>query len=89
VGCRAPAGRSRRHSARANGDRQSAIVGDQFAGRVGLFVRVEDFNAAYARVVTAGVTFLDAPREETYGRVAVFLDFERNRWELLGSGLPA
>jgi predicted enzyme related to lactoylglutathione lyase len=54
-----------------------------------LFVRVEDFNAAYARVVTAGVTFLDAPREETYGRVAVFLDFERNRWELLGSGLPA
>jgi catechol 2,3-dioxygenase-like lactoylglutathione lyase family enzyme len=71
--------------ARADGDRQSAIVGDQFAGRVGLFLRADDFDATYARMVAAGVTFREPPREEAYGRVAVFLDLEGNRWDLLGS----
>jgi len=75
--------------ARADGDRQSAIIGDQFAGRVGLFLRVDDFDAAYARMVAAGVTFLQAPRDEAYGKVAVFLDLEGNRWDLLGSGQTA
>jgi catechol 2,3-dioxygenase-like lactoylglutathione lyase family enzyme len=70
--------------ARADGDRQAAAVGDQFAGRVGLFLRVDDFDAAYARMVAAGVTFVTAPRREPYGRIAVFLDLEGNRWDLLG-----
>ena len=39
----------------ADGDRQGAIVGDQFAGRVGLFLRVDDFDRAYERMVAAGV----------------------------------
>ncbi len=72
--------------ARADGDRQSAIIGDQFAGRVGVFLRADDFDATCARMVAAGVTFLEAPRDEAYGRVAVFLDLEGNRWDLLGSG---
>ena len=70
--------------ARADGERQSAVVGEQFAGRVGLFLRVDDFGAAHARMSAAGVRFVSAPRDEPYGRVAVFLDLEGNRWDLLG-----
>ncbi len=70
--------------ARADGDRQAEIVGEQFAGRVGFFLRVDDFEAAYERMVAAGVKFITAPRAEPYGQVAVFLDLEGNRWDLLG-----
>lgn len=70
--------------ARADGSAQHGAVGDQFAGRVGLFLRVEDFEAAYARMQAAGVKFLGPPRDEPYGRVAVFLDIAGNRWDLLG-----
>jgi catechol 2,3-dioxygenase-like lactoylglutathione lyase family enzyme len=70
--------------ARADGDHQRALVGEQFAGRVGLFLRVDDFEAAHARMVAAGVVFVTVPRVEPYGRVAVFLDIEGNRWDLLG-----
>jgi catechol 2,3-dioxygenase-like lactoylglutathione lyase family enzyme len=70
--------------ARADGERQSAAVGNQLAGRVGFFLRVDDFDAAYRRMVEAGVTFVTQPRREPYGRVAVFLDVAGNRWDLLG-----
>ena len=70
--------------ARADGDRQAGIAGDQFAGRVGFFLRVDDFAATYARMAAAGVRFVTAPRREPYGEVAVFLDLEGNRWDLLG-----
>ncbi|MCO5993585.1 VOC family protein [Actinoallomurus rhizosphaericola] len=70
--------------ARADGERQAAVVGDQVAGRVGFFLRVDDFAAAYERMVAAGVEFVTAPRTESYGRVAVFLDIAGNRWDLLG-----
>ena len=70
--------------ARADGERQERAVGDQFAGRVGLFLRVEDFDAAYDRMRAAGVAFVTAPRDEPYGRVAVFRDVAGNRWDLLG-----
>ncbi len=74
--------------ARADGDHQAATVGRQFAGRVGFFLRVDDFDAAYERMLAAGVVFASAPRLEPYGRVAVFLDIEGNRWDLLGK-VPA
>jgi catechol 2,3-dioxygenase-like lactoylglutathione lyase family enzyme len=70
--------------ARADGERQRAAAGDQTAGRVGFFLRVDDFDAAYRRMVAAGVTFVREPRVEAYGRVAVFLDIAGNRWDLLG-----
>ena len=70
--------------ARADGDEQAQIVGRQFAGRVGMFLRVDDFAATYERLLAAGVTFVTSPRDEAYGRVAVFLDLEGNRWDLLG-----
>ena len=70
--------------ARADGDRQTAVVGHQFAGRVGLFLRVDDFDASYERMIAAGVRFVSPPRVESYGTLAVFLDLEGNRWDLLG-----
>jgi catechol 2,3-dioxygenase-like lactoylglutathione lyase family enzyme len=70
--------------ARADGERQAAAVGNQAGGRVGFFLRVEDFDAAYARMTSAGVEFVAPPRTEPYGRVAVFLDIAGNRWDLLG-----
>ncbi len=70
--------------AQADGDRQQQAVGQQFAGRVGLFLRVEDFGAAYERMRRNGVEFVGEPRAENYGEVAVFLDVAGNRWDLLG-----
>jgi catechol 2,3-dioxygenase-like lactoylglutathione lyase family enzyme len=70
--------------ARADGERQARVVGDQFAGRVGLFLRVEDFQRSYDRMREVGVEFIGEPRDEAYGRVAVFLDVAGNRWDLLG-----
>ncbi len=70
--------------ARADGEHQADIVGQQFAGRVGLFLRVDDFDASYQRMTAAGVRFVSPPRDESYGRVAVFIDLEGNRWDLLG-----
>jgi catechol 2,3-dioxygenase-like lactoylglutathione lyase family enzyme len=70
--------------ARADGERQRRAVGDQFGGRVGLFLRVDDFEGTYARMRDARVEFVGDPRDEPYGRVAVFLDIAGNRWDLLG-----
>jgi predicted enzyme related to lactoylglutathione lyase len=60
------------------------VVGKQAAGRVGFFLHVEDFGAAYARMTSAGVEFLSAPRTEPYGQVAVFRDIAGNKWDLIG-----
>jgi len=70
--------------ARADNERQTNIVGDQHAGRVGFFLRVGDFDLYYERLVAASVTFVRPPRTEAYGQVAVFLDIAGNRWDLLG-----
>lgn len=63
---------------------QARAVGDQVAGRVGFFLRVDDFDAAHQRMQCAGVRFAGTPRVEPYGQVAVFLDVAGNRWDLLG-----
>ena len=70
--------------ARADGEDQAGVVGRQAAGRVGFFLRVDDFDAAYRRMSAAGVEFVRPPRSEPYGRVAVFADIAGNRWDLLG-----
>ena len=72
--------------ARADGQDQAAVVGNQVAGRVGFFLQVDDFGAAHARMTAAGVEFETPPRSEPYGRVAVFRDIAGNRWDLLGPG---
>ena len=70
--------------AQADGERQAQVVGDQFGGRVGLFLRVDDFDAQYRRMVDRRVVFLESPRHEPYGTVAVFVDVAGNHWDLLG-----
>jgi catechol 2,3-dioxygenase-like lactoylglutathione lyase family enzyme len=70
--------------ARADREDQAAAVGRQAAGRVGSFLHVEDFGAAYAWIASAGVRFLTAPRPEPHGHVAVFLDIVGNKWDLIG-----
>lgn len=69
--------------ARANNPRQAARVGDQTGGRVGFFLMTDDFDRDYARMSAAGVRFTEAPRDEQYGRVAVFEDLYGNRWDLI------
>ncbi|MGW4500398.1 VOC family protein [Micromonospora sp. NPDC004336] len=81
---RPPGGQTGLLLARADGDRQAQAVGDQVAGRVGFFLRVDDFDAAHRRMVEAGVEFVKPPRPEPYGRVAVFRDIAGNLWDLLG-----
>jgi catechol 2,3-dioxygenase-like lactoylglutathione lyase family enzyme len=70
--------------ARAADEAQASRVGDQTGGRVGFFLNVDDFAAAHARMIAAGVRFLEAPRHEPYGSVAVFEDLYGLRWDLLG-----
>src|SRR3954471_13110862 len=81
---RPPGGQTGVLLAQADGSRQSRAVGDQFAGRVGVFLRVDDFDAAFARMHAHGVKFVTEPRDEPYGRVVVFFDVAGNRWDLLG-----
>jgi len=81
---RPPGGATGLLLARADGEHQADIVGRQFAGRVGLFLRVDDFAATYERMVAAGVPFVSPPRDEPYGQVAVFVDIAGNKWDLLG-----
>jgi len=70
--------------AQAEGDNQSAAIGRQTGGRVGFFLHVDDFDAHFRRFSDNGVRFLEGPRDEVYGRVAVFVDHVGNRWDLLG-----
>jgi catechol 2,3-dioxygenase-like lactoylglutathione lyase family enzyme len=69
--------------ARAAREEQAARVGDQTGGRVGFFLHTDDFARDHARMTAAGVTFLEEPRHEPYGTVAVFQDLYGNRWDLI------
>ncbi|MFB9930873.1 VOC family protein [Amycolatopsis halotolerans] len=81
---RPPGGETGILLAQADGERQSRAVGDQHAGRVGFFLRADDFAASYQQMRDAGVEFLGEPRTEPYGQVVVFRDIAGNRWDLLG-----
>ena len=69
--------------ARAMGDRQEAAIGNQGGGRVWLFLQTDDFDRDHAAMQSRGVHFEEAPRDEPYGRVAVFNDPFGNRWDLI------
>jgi catechol 2,3-dioxygenase-like lactoylglutathione lyase family enzyme len=70
--------------ARAEGESQQSMIGQQWAGRVGLFWKVEDFDATYERLKRVGVRLVGEPRAETYGRVVIFYDVSDNKWDLIG-----
>ena len=69
--------------ARADGPAQVARIGDQTGGRVFLFLETDDFERDHARMTAAGVRFVQGPRHEAYGVVAVFEDLCGNRWDLI------
>jgi uncharacterized glyoxalase superfamily protein PhnB len=60
-----------------------ARIGDQTGGRVFLFLETDDFDRDHARMIAAGVRFVEEPRREAYGVVAVFEDLCGNRWDLI------
>lgn len=72
----------------AAGDAQADRVGDQTGGRVAFFLHTDDFDRDHARMRAAGVTFLEEPRYEPYGTVAVFEDVYGNRWDLIEPSDP-
>jgi len=69
--------------ARAKGDEQAAQIGRQAGGRVLCYLHTEDFRSEYAALLERGVRFTEAPRHESYGTVAVFVDLCGNRWDLV------
>ncbi|MFN3512046.1 MAG: VOC family protein [Phenylobacterium sp.] len=69
--------------AQAANEGQAARIGDPTGGRVAFFLHTDDFDRDHARMTAAGVRFLEAPRREPYGTVAVFEDLYGVRWDLL------
>lgn len=83
-----PSGETEILLARAANERQIAAIGEQGGGRVWLFLETEDFDADYRMMQAAGVQFEEAPRDEPYGRVAVWADPWGNRWDLIEFARP-
>lgn len=69
--------------ARAADQRQQEAIGNQSGGRVFLFLQTDDFARDHAAFKARGVRFLEEPRHEEYGTVAVFEDLYGNRWDLI------
>ena len=69
--------------AKADGERQRTRIGDQTGGRVFLFMETDDLQRDHHLLTTRGVRFLEEPRPEPYGLVAVFEDLYGNRWDLI------
>lgn len=69
--------------ARADGEEQRRAVGNQTGGRVGFFLETDDFERDFSAFSARGVQFLEAPRQEPYGSVAVFADLYGNKWDLI------
>lgn len=81
----APPGRSGAQLllAQADGAAQLAAVGNQGGGRVMFFLETNNLPKDHAAMLERGVSFLEAPREEVYGAVAVFSDLYGNKWDLI------
>ena len=69
--------------ARADTPRQVATIGNQGGGRVWLILETDDFGRDHAAMLADGIAFEEEPRDEPYGRVAVFGDPFGNRWDLI------
>ncbi len=69
--------------AKAANEQQTAAIGNQTGGRVFLFLFTDDFQRDYAAMQAKGIVFVRPPKQEPYGRVAVFEDLYGNQWDLL------
>jgi catechol 2,3-dioxygenase-like lactoylglutathione lyase family enzyme len=79
-----PGGGARLVLAKAADAAQTAAIGNQTGGRVFLFLQTDDFWRDHARMTAAGVVFVELPRAEPYGTVAVWRDPFGNHWDLIG-----
>ena len=75
--------------AKAATPEQLQQVGKQTAGRVFLFLHTDHFWRDYRLMQAANVKFLESPRQEPYGTVAVFEDLYGNKWDLLQPADPS
>ncbi|WP_284126618.1 VOC family protein [Parerythrobacter aestuarii] len=75
--------------AKAASDEQRSVIGNQTGGRVGWFLHTDNFATAHDRMRAWGIEFTDGPRDETYGKVAVFSDPWGNRWDLIEPRMAA
>ncbi len=66
---------------------QVESVGCQAGGRVFLFLRTDDFFRDYEAMLARGIKFIQSPRTEAYGMVAVFEDLYGNKFDLLGPSI--
>jgi catechol 2,3-dioxygenase-like lactoylglutathione lyase family enzyme len=69
--------------ARAANAEQASRIGNQSGGRVFLFLHTDYFARDHAAILARGVRFVESPRHEPYGTVAVFEDLCGNRWDLI------
>ncbi len=69
--------------AKAETKAQTESIGNQTGGRVFLFLDTDNFQRDYEKYLANGVRFVEAPRREEYGTVAVFEDLYGNRWDLI------
>ena len=69
--------------AKASTSEQADRIGNQTGGRVFLFLHTDDFWRDYNEMRSYGLQFMEEPRQESYGTVAVFVDLYGNRWDLL------
>jgi catechol 2,3-dioxygenase-like lactoylglutathione lyase family enzyme len=69
--------------AKAANTRQAEAIGNQSGGRVFLFLVTDDFDRDHTTYLQRGVNFIEPPRVEPYGTVAVFEDLHGNRWDLI------
>jgi catechol 2,3-dioxygenase-like lactoylglutathione lyase family enzyme len=74
--------------AKAVNPEQASRIGNQTGGRVFLFLHTDNFWRDYQAMNESGVKFVQAPRDEDYGTVAVFKDLYGNRWDLLKLSHP-
>lgn len=84
----APAGASHLLLAQAKNEAENKAIGAQSGGRVSFFLHTDDFERDYATFTAHGVRFLESPRHESYGTVAVFIDLYGNKWDLLELNKP-
>jgi len=68
---------------KATSQEQAESIGMQAGGRVLLFLRTDNFDRDHKRYLDSGVTFIEEPRNEVYGKVAVFEDLYGNKWDLI------
>jgi catechol 2,3-dioxygenase-like lactoylglutathione lyase family enzyme len=69
--------------AKAADEEQKCHIGNQTGGRVFLFLHTDNFQRDYQNLLENQIKIINGPRDETYGRVAVFEDLYGNLWDLI------